>query len=269
MRTKRSGTSGIGNYTIKALVSTGASLRIYVIGRTSSEPRMQVFIQELHAINPKADVIWITGEISLLVETTRICSTIKTKESRVDLLFLTAGYGPWGTGRRETSEGIEITQSLSYYSRVNSINLDDLDLRKSRNFTGMNAQAQWAAMNTMALEKLAIDHPHITFIHSWPGWVDTGNVRRGQEGSWSLWAWFVWLVLGPVLSIISFGEEKTGQRHLYQCTSPMFEEKEKNSVVLVNYRCEVTPNEEVMATLRQTAMNRVWEHTRDVLKPYL
>jgi NAD(P)-dependent dehydrogenase (short-subunit alcohol dehydrogenase family) len=111
------GTSGIGKFTVKALVGAGATVKIYLIGRKSSEERTLAFIQELNAINPKAEVIWTEGEISLLAETKRICEIIKSRESSVDLLFLTAGYAPFGA-RHETSEGLEIVQSLEYYSRM-------------------------------------------------------------------------------------------------------------------------------------------------------
>ncbi|KAF7554945.1 hypothetical protein G7Z17_g2561 [Cylindrodendrum hubeiense] len=195
------GTSGIGKFTVQALVATGASVRIYLVGRKSSEERTNAFIQELQVINPKAEVIWTEAEVALLAETKRVCQAIKTKESRVDLLFLTTGYAPFGT-RSETAEGLEITQSLEYYSRMlfvqhllpllseaeapkvvsvlaggmeRSVDLDDMDLKKPGNFGIMKAQTQYGAMNTMALEKLASDNPNVTFIHSWPGWVNTGN----------------------------------------------------------------------------------------------
>jgi NADP-dependent 3-hydroxy acid dehydrogenase YdfG len=38
------GTSGIGKLTIKALVSTGASMRIYLIGRPSAKECSKTFI---------------------------------------------------------------------------------------------------------------------------------------------------------------------------------------------------------------------------------
>src|ERR1700761_8745383 len=111
------GTSGIGKFTVKALVAAGTSVRIYLIGRRSSAESSRAFIEELAAINPKAEVVWTEGEISLLADSKRVCEIIKSKESRVDLLFLSAGYAPFGT-RQETSEGIEIAQSLEYYSRI-------------------------------------------------------------------------------------------------------------------------------------------------------
>lgn len=165
------GTSGIGKFTLKALVATGASVRIYLVGRKSSEERMHAFIQELHSINPKAEIVWTEGEVALLAEAKRVCEVIKSKESRVDLLFLTTGYAPFGT-RKETSEGVEIAQSLEYYTRMlfaihllplldkaeapkvvsvlagglerATLDLDDLDLKKPGNFGGVKAQVQYA-----------------------------------------------------------------------------------------------------------------------------
>ncbi|RDL35962.1 Uncharacterized protein BP5553_06574 [Venustampulla echinocandica] len=304
------GTSGIGKLTIRALVATGATVRIYLVGRKSAEERTHAFIQELHAINPKAEVIWTEGEVALLAETKRVCEVIKSKESRVDLLFLTAGYAPFGT-RRETTEGLEVAQSLSYYSRMlfilhllpllgaaeaprvvsvlgggmeraSSINLGDLDLKKPGNFGGITAQTQNIALNTTTLEKLANDNPNVTFIHSWPGWVNTGNVRRGSPGL--IMAWFIRLILDPLVRLLSLSDEESGQRHLFQCTSAAFGgrgvqwkgkpginslEKPADGLFLINFRCNCTPNAKVMPLLREKALGKVWDHTQEVLRPYL
>jgi NAD(P)-dependent dehydrogenase (short-subunit alcohol dehydrogenase family) len=304
------GTSGIGKFTVRALVATGASVRIYLVGRKSSEERMHAFIQELHAINPKAEVIWTEGEVALLAETKRVCEAIKSKESSVDLLFLTAGYAPFGT-RRETAEGLEIVQSLEYYSRMlfvlhllpllgeaeapkvvsvlagglerTTIDLDDLDLKKPGNFGFIKAQMQYAAMNTTTLEKLANDNPNVTFIHSWPGSVNTGNVRRGLDPN-SIMAWVVWLILEPLIGLFGFSEEESGQRHLFQSTSAAFGgrgvlwkgkpginslEKPADGLFLVNYKCDCTLNAKVMHLLREKALGKIWDHTQEVLRPYL
>ncbi|OAX84233.1 hypothetical protein ACJ72_01395 [Emergomyces africanus] len=304
------GTSGIGKLTIRALVSTGASMRIYLVGRKSSEERTQDFIQELHAINPKAEVIWTEGEVALLAETKRICEVIKSKESRVDLVFLTAGYAPFGT-RRETAEGLEIAQSLEYYSRMlfvlhllplleeaetprvvsvlggglerATVDLDDLDLKKPGNFGSFKAQMQYAAMNTMTLEKLANDNPNVTFIHSWPGWVDTGNSRRGLDPN-SIMAWFFWLTLEPLIRLFSPSDEECGQRHLFQSTSAAFGgrgvpwkgkpginslQKSEGGLFLVSYKCNCTLNAKAVPLLREKAQGKIWDHTQEVLQPYL
>ncbi|KAG2174741.1 hypothetical protein INT43_005799 [Umbelopsis isabellina] len=303
------GTSGIGKFTIKALVTTGATMKVYLVGRKSSEERMHAFIQELHAINSKAEVIWTEGEISLLAETQRVCEIIKSKESRIDLLFLTAGYAPFGP-RQETAEGLEITQSLEYYSRMLfilhllpllgeaeaprvvsvlggglervTIDLEDLDLKKPGNFGVIKARTQFIPMHTTTMEKLANDNPNVTFIHSWPGSVNTGNVKRGNANG--ILRWFIWLTLEPLIFLFSTSDEVSGQRHLFESTSAAFGghgilwngkpginslEKPANGLFLVNYKCDCTPNAEVVRLLREKAQEKVWDHMQEVLRPYL
>ena len=304
------GTSGIGQYTVKSLVATGASMRIYLVGRKSSEERARAFIHELRAINATADVIWTEGEVSLLAETRRICDIVRSQESHVDLLFLTTGYAPFGP-RRETAEGLEVAQSLEYYTRLlfiqhllpllkqaaaprvvsvlgggmerASVDVDDLGLKKPGNFGAVKAQMQYTAMNTMALESLANVHPAVTFIHSWPGWVNTGNVRRGSEPN-SIVAWLIWLLLEPLIALFSFSDEESGQRHLFECTSAAFGGrgvrwqskpgvnslgKSENGLFLVNYKCDSTPNARAVRLLRERAQTKIWDHTQEVLQPYL
>ncbi|KAL1862945.1 hypothetical protein Daus18300_008276 [Diaporthe australafricana] len=305
------GTSGIGQLTIKALVATGASVRIYLVGRKSSEERMSAFIQELHSTNPKAEVVWTEGEVSLLADTKRVCEVIKRKEPRVDLLFLSAGYAPIGP-RQETAEGVEVAQSLEYYSRVlfvlhllpllNAaeaprvvsilaggkemaalIDPDDLDLKRHGSFSRLKAQMQYTIMNTMALERLASENPGVTFIHSCPGWVNTGNVRRGRDPN-SILAWIIWLILEPLIYLFSFSDDESGQKHLFQSTSAVFGgrgvpwegkpgvnsmEKQANGLFLVDSKCNCTPNAKAMPVLREKAQGKVWDHTQEVLQPYL
>lgn len=306
------GTSGIGQYTIRALVATGITVKIYLVGRKSSEERTRAFIQELNAINPKAEIIWTEGDITLLAETKRICQVINSVETRIDILFMTAGYAPFG-GRVETSEGLEIVQSLAYYSRIlfimkllpllrnseaprvvsvlaggleraTSLDLEDLDLKKPGNFGAIKAQSQYATLNTVAMERLANDNPDITFIHSWPGWVSTGNVRRGYDPN-SAMGWFVYLFLEPLIRTFAIRNEDSGQRHLFQSTSAAFGGRgapwvgdkwsadegteAQNRVLLVNYKCDHTPNSKVIQLLRENAMEKVWEHTMTVLGRFL
>ncbi|KAG6358000.1 hypothetical protein INS49_013883 [Diaporthe citri] len=304
------GTSGIGQLTIKALVATGAGVRIYLVGRKSSEERSLAFVQELRATNPKAEIIWTEGEISLLADTKRVCDVIKRKEARVDLLFLTAGYAPFGP-RAETAEGVETAQSLEYYSRVlfvlhllplleaaeaprvvsvlaggterANVDLDDLGLKKPGNFGAIKAQMQYTVMNTMALEKLAGENPNVTFIHSWPGWVNTGNVRRGRDPN-SIVSWLIWIFLEPLIALFSFNDDESAQRHLFMSTSAAFGgrgvpwkgkpgvnslEKQANGLFLPNYKCDCTTNAKVLPQLREKAQGKIWEHTLGVLRPYL
>ncbi|KAF1971317.1 hypothetical protein BU23DRAFT_556114 [Bimuria novae-zelandiae CBS 107.79] len=306
------GTSGIGKLTLNALVGTGTSLRIYLVGRRSSEERTQSFIQDLHVVNPKAEIVWTEAEVSLLAEAKRVCEDIKSKESRIDLLFLTTGYAPFGA-RKETPEGVEITQSLGYYTRMlfvlqllpllkktenprvvnvlgggmertTSINVDDLDLKKPGSFRAMTAQPHYITLNTVFLDKLAVEHSDVTFIHSWPGSVNTGNVWRSLDPDQYILSWVVWLFLDPLIRLISSSDEEAGQRHLFYCTSAAFGGRgiawkgkagistsgtSNTGLFLVNYKCESTPNAKVIPLLREKATAKVWEHTQMLLGAYL
>lgn len=87
-------TSGIGKATLSLLVSKGTPLRAYVVGRSESAQR--AFLDELRAANPKAEIVFLEAQVSLMAETRRVCDEIAQRESEVDLLFMSAGYLPFG-----------------------------------------------------------------------------------------------------------------------------------------------------------------------------
>lgn len=308
------GTSGIGKLTIQALVATGARTKIYLVGRASSAERSRTFIQEQATVNPNAEIIWVEGEVSLLAESQRICNVIKANESRVDLLFLTAGYAPFG-GRQDTDEGIDVVQSLEYYGRMlfilqllpllkqadtgarvisvlaggrerGSVLTEDLDLRKPGNYGVVRAQTQLAEMNTAAMDRLATAHDDVTFLHSWPGLVNTGNAKRGSEPG-SLVDWLKWLFLEPLIYLLACSDDVAAQRNLFLSTSALYGERgvpwggkpglnalgeaaaAGNGLFLTNYKCDCTPNAKAVKTLREKAQDKIWEHTQEVLRPYM
>jgi len=304
------GTAGLGKLTIKALVSTGVSVRIYLVGRKSAEERMKAFINELRAINPKADAIWTEGDISLLQDTKRICEIIKSKESRVDLLFLSAGYAPF-KGRELTSEGLEVTQVLEYYSRMlfilhllpllktsesskvisilaggmerASMDVEDLNLEKPGNFGGAKAQGHFAHMNTIFMDRLASEHKDVTFVHSWPAWVNTGNAARSTDPN-TLAGWLFWLIVEPLVWLIGMKDEVAAQRYLFLSTSSAFggsgvpwsgkagvntSEQTGKGLFLVSAWNNASSNAKNIAALREQAQEKVWDKTQEVLRPFL
>ncbi|KAK3996215.1 hypothetical protein QBC44DRAFT_318423 [Cladorrhinum sp. PSN332] len=312
-------TSGIGKYTLKALVAASAGtqepIRIYVTCRLSSVPAAEAFISsDLRPLNPQADISCIVGEVSLLSEVRRVCALIRFKEPLgIDLLFLSAGYAPAENVRNETAEGIEVGQSLEYYSRILFIkelsallnkhqgrvvsvlggglekpsfipDVDDLDLKNPGGsgvgVMGYKAQSQYLAMNTLGMEVLARENPGVTFLHSWPGIVSTGNVWRGVRDRNSWMGWVIWLLIEPLIRFWGTSEEECGQRFLFQCTSGYYGGNKSERAVewsgkkgvsteeglfLVDYNCECTPNEANVKALREKAQTKVWEHTMEVL----
>ncbi len=100
------GTSGIGEAALQELSLVGKSkwaARIYVIGRQESASRVNESLDRLRAQNPDVDLIWTVGDVSLLAEVKRICTELKEKEKSLDLLFLSAGYAPFGGREGEFS----------------------------------------------------------------------------------------------------------------------------------------------------------------------
>lgn len=106
-----------------------------MIGR--NEAQASEIISELRTINESATVSFVKSDVSLLKNVDEACHEISKKESKVNLLFLSAGIlttkgrtGMWtssnlSTGADwydiETSEGIDKKLSLHYYSRIRFI----------------------------------------------------------------------------------------------------------------------------------------------------
>lgn len=306
------GTSGIGHLMLRALVGTGLSVKIYLIGRKSSQERGARLIKECREVNPKAEIVWLEGEISLMAETKRICEIIKGREVQIDLLFLTAGFSPMGGPRKVTDEAFEVAQALEYYSRMlfimqllpliekaksprvvsvlggglekANMETDDIELKKPGNFSFLKAQPHYVTLNTVTLDKLATDHPHVTFLHTWPGMVDTGNVWRGVGDPNSIKGWVIWLTLVPLIWLVKQSDEYAAQRNLFMGTSAAFggqgtpwkgkpgittRQEQKGGLFIVNWKGDCTPNTKNIDSLRENAQPKVWAHVQDVLRPYL
>ncbi|KAF6827833.1 short chain dehydrogenase reductase family protein [Colletotrichum plurivorum] len=308
------GTSGLGKLTLIELVSLGLPVKAYVVGRKTSEPAMRPVLEDLRRRNPKAEIVWVEAEISLLSEVRRVCDIVKEKESRLDFLCLSAGYAPFA-GRNNTAEGIDVTHSLEYYGRMLStllllpllraspsprvltilgavrlsakgIDADDLNLEKPGKFGGLATQAHMSAMNTLFLDRLSSDpdNQKITFVHNWPGLVDTGNAVRHHTPSF-----FspvpITILLKPVFWVLGYGEQEAGERHVFVGTSGVFGglgPKGEDGAVregtrgdigrglfLVDHRCEVIDKGKVLEELRGYVQGKVWGKTMEVLGPFL
>ncbi|CAD6439349.1 11563773-c1e8-47f6-86cf-e76ea6000a46-CDS [Sclerotinia trifoliorum] len=114
-----------------------------------SESAAGRLVNDLRLSNPSATLCFLEGESSLIREVDRLCDEVKSKEEEVDFVFLSAGCLSFD----ELSEGIEIPQSLPG-----------------------------------AFEELAKSSPRISFIHKYPGFVDTGAVGRLMSSTTEFYA---------------------------------------------------------------------------------
>lgn len=96
-------TSGIGKSAVKKFVQDTISPTVYLAGRSKSSAGP--LLAELKSLNPKGNIHFIEAEVSLLKEVDKVCDEIKSKEQKIDLLFLSPGM--LRTGSRQ---GKYITQ---------------------------------------------------------------------------------------------------------------------------------------------------------------
>ncbi|KAK1504401.1 uncharacterized protein CCOS01_16853 [Colletotrichum costaricense] len=240
------GTSGLGKLTLIELVSLGFPIRVYIAGRKATEPAMRPVLEDLRQKNPRAELVWVEAEVSLLAETRRVY----------------------------TAEGIDVCHSLEYYSRMlatlhllpllrasasaslsspgpspsprvltvlagsmlsTRIDATDLNLTRSSpsntnssRLFGFKTQTHMSIMNTLFLDRLASDPANagVSFVHNWPGAVDTGNMARYHTPTW--WSPFpLTNLLKPLFLVMGFEEREAGERHVYLATCGRFGGKPK------------------------------------------
>jgi len=193
-------------------------------------------------------------------------------------------------GRNETVEGIDIPFALSYYSRFRfvanllpllnaspsprvisilaggrevELNFDDLEMKN--NFNGFSAAGSSATLTSLSFLALAKSNPKITFIHKFPGYVDTGIIDRlfgTASGLWAIPGTIARWILVPIISLFSTSADVVGERGLFVATSERFVQP---GVYLLNEMDEVAPDVPVMGKYRSDGSDdKVWEDTQKV-----
>lgn len=83
-------TSGIGYGTLRELASHSSTPKVYIVGRSLAKFTPQ--LEELKSLNPNATFIFLEAQASLLKDVEKACEEIKSKENKLDLLFVSTGY---------------------------------------------------------------------------------------------------------------------------------------------------------------------------------
>ncbi|RFU26899.1 hypothetical protein B7463_g9453, partial [Scytalidium lignicola] len=241
-------TSGIGQATVKQLAKTANAPNVYIVGRSETAAAEQ--LDELRSLNPKGTFNFIEAQVSLMKEVDRVCDEIKSKEKKIDILFVSPGYITMGA-KEETQEGIDTLHALRYYARLRFIYnllpllnaspsarvisilaagkekpLDTTDLEVRHNYDAIKAAGVATTQMTLALEELARENPSIAFIHKFPGLVNTGVIARfltnSAAGIWFLPAMFAKWVLLPVVNLFITTPDEAGERGLFIATSSRY-----------------------------------------------
>jgi NAD(P)-dependent dehydrogenase (short-subunit alcohol dehydrogenase family) len=280
------GTSGIGQASLQHFVKSTRSPRIYSVARPQTVSSHQPLLSSLRETNPSGTYTLITADVSLVSEVAKIANFVKAKETRLDLLFMSAGFQNY-TGRRNTREGLDPCSSTRYYSRLRAVQLllpllnnsssprivsvlaggkeaplkeDDLDLRIPENWSTMGAAFQATTMGTLSLERFARNNPKLSIVHWFPGMVDTPGLARARQ----------YREIPPG----ALSQEASGERGVWLATNETFDvqqgEEAKRSdkgkgIFLVDEKMMIVQNEGVLGDLRSRGVDeKVWKFTLDV-----
>ncbi|KAK2811089.1 hypothetical protein FQN50_002425 [Emmonsiellopsis sp. PD_5] len=263
---------------------------IYVLGRSAVNFAPQRAV--LESLNPSCKIVFIEIELSLLSDVDTACKQILTSDKKVGYLYMSAGMLPLN-GAEYTKESLELSFALSYYSRMRLLTnllpllshsphprvlsvfrggkenaMVDNDLGLEKSWSVLAVINQCATMTSLAFEYLAEKHSQITFMHAFPGVVQTTLITRitPLENSGIFW----WILLAAlrgafpvVAALFGMSTEESGESHAYHLTSDSFgpgawridscSDKVTSPGVLAQYREREWPE-------------KVWDHTLRVFK---
>jgi hypothetical protein len=147
---------------------------------------------------------------------------------------------------KETIEGIDTVLSLRYYSRMRfaadllpllsaspcarvisvfapgrgelSLKLDDLGLKEK--YSVLKSISHPTFENTFFMEYLAATNPGVSFLHIWPGLVQTQEMEKSEFPGFV--KWLIKWVLFPLIKLFCVPVSETGERMLFHATSEVY-----------------------------------------------
>ncbi|CAD0027549.1 unnamed protein product [Aureobasidium pullulans] len=264
-------TSGIGEYTIRSLAAhygkSTQGLCLFLVGRNKTAA--SAILSDCRKLCPSGEFHFVqASDLSLIRDVDVACeeikklvgesSTSKGAVACIDLLVMShADFHIGGrrgmlspemvfsvfayhVDRAETSEGLDKTISMLYYSRMRfTTNLlplmrsseaaheqmkdwdgKDMSFRNSKRYNMSRARTHVIVMETLFMEKLAAQNAgEVSFVHVYPGLVITPAF-----GNQDLPTWFraMWTVAKPfVRYAMAISPEEIGERILYLSSSAL------------------------------------------------
>ncbi|KAI6760891.1 hypothetical protein HG530_009751 [Fusarium avenaceum] len=240
-------TAGIGETALRAFAKHTVRPKIYYVGRSQEAgDRLQ---KELREVNSEGSYVFIKKDMSLLKNVDEVCRDIKSKETALNVLFLSQGTLKMGV---DTAEGLPLITGLTLYSRARlTANLLPLlkkapSLRRvitvmagtkegklftddiaGRNipFTSIHhSRGHMCSALTLSLEALARQAPEVSFIHNFPGSVDTDLIRSGDGAMMQVMKY--WFKVSMTVRRQWLPKEECGERHAWLCLSGRYPDKQ-------------------------------------------
>ncbi|KAF4446123.1 hypothetical protein F53441_10186 [Fusarium austroafricanum] len=239
-------TAGIGETALKAFAKHAARPKIYYFGRSQEAgDRLQ---HELKELNPDGEYVFIKKDMSLLKNVDEVCRDIKTKETVMNVLFLSQGCLKIGV---DTTEGLPMVTGLTIYSRnrlaVNLLPLlkkgqslrrvitvmagthegklfdDDIACRNVPFTSIHNSRGHVCSALTLFLQALARQAPEVSFIHNFPGSIDTHLIRSGDGFMMQVMKY--WFKVSMTVKRQWLPKEECGERHAWLCLTGRYPDK--------------------------------------------
>lgn len=289
-------TSGIGQSALQHFAKSAPSAHVYSVARPASAAAHEKLLDTLRTINPGSMYNAVIADISLVAEVDRVVNHISKRETKLDILFMSAGFMAF-EGRKDTSEGLDPSMSTRYYSRVRAVqrllpllnspaaasprvvsvlaggvegplNEEDLDLQNPKNWSFWNASVHSTTMGTLALEVSARQNQRLSIVHWYPGPVATPGLARANKYG-----------MHPTNPI---SQDEAGIRALFIATSDRYAvipgliplspqvkpaKRSDGGIFLIDPLGESTDNEQGLARMRNTGLSeRVWNFTQEIFK---
>ncbi|KAF7298696.1 hypothetical protein MIND_00817000 [Mycena indigotica] len=232
------GTSGIGQGMAEAFARhTKGNASIILVGRNkaAAEAIIATFPKPTA---PDVKHEFVECDITLMKNARRVAGELQARIPRINFLVLSPGVLTLD-GRNETEEGIDRKLAVHYYGRWRfirellpsveaahaagedakvmtvlaaghggAIDLDDLGLKKT--FSLPNAARAAPTYNDIMVNDLAARYPGISFIHSYPGGVNTGLLKSSNSAALRYSRF-----LTPILSPFLYTVESAGEYQLH------------------------------------------------------
>ncbi|KAF4960884.1 hypothetical protein FSARC_10349 [Fusarium sarcochroum] len=243
-------TAGIGETALKAFAKHTTRPKIYFIGRSQEAgDRLQ---NELKELNAEGSYVFIKKDMSLLKNVDEVCRDMKSKETAVNVLLLSQGTLKYGV---DTAEGLPLITGLTHYSRARlTLNLlpllknasslrrvvtvmagtkegtlfsDDIACRNMPFTSIRHSRGHMCSALTLSLEALARQAPEVSFIHNFPGSVDTDLIRSDDGIMMQVMKY--WFRLSMTLGRKWLDKEECGERHAWLCLTGRFPDQQGQS----------------------------------------
>ncbi|TGJ83409.1 hypothetical protein E0Z10_g5351 [Xylaria hypoxylon] len=204
------GTSGVGEYTLKAFARYARAPKAIVVGR--SQEAADRILNECRRLNPDGHFEFIRADVSLLKNVDDVCRQIKEKVSVINVLFESQGSMAFhsesrlATPRRQRrGSDIRRRHRPEQYPRQR-IPTDEV-------------RDQVASIGTLMLEEAQRRASDVAFIHTVPGVVESGIMRDVQP------TLGISIIIGLsrlLRPFISVPPTECGERHVFAATSAAF-----------------------------------------------